>query len=62
MKLYWRFCGKVLENVGLLLNGNGDMVTKTKEKAKVMNAIFASVFADKNGLHQSQVLETSGKV
>ncbi|KAK4824785.1 hypothetical protein QYF61_019211 [Mycteria americana] len=25
---------RVLENVGLLLNGNGDMVTKTKEKAK----------------------------
>lgn len=62
MKLYWRFYGKVLENVGLLLNGNGDMVTKTKEKAKAMNAIFASVFADKNGFHQSQVLETSGKV
>lgn len=32
---------KTGENVGLLLNGAGDLVTKEKEKAKVLNAALS---------------------
>ncbi|KAK4810509.1 hypothetical protein QYF61_004289 [Mycteria americana] len=44
------FCGfiiskrKTRENVGLLLNGAGDLVTQDMEKAEVLSAFFASVF------------------
>lgn len=41
---------KVRENVSLLLNGAGDLVTKDMEKAKVFNAFFTSVFTGKTGL------------
>lgn len=41
---------KIRENVGLLLDGAGDLVTKDMEKAKVFNAFFTSVFPDKTSL------------
>lgn len=35
------------ENMGLLLNGNGLLVTNDMEKAEVLKASFMSVFTDK---------------
>ncbi|GAB0204007.1 hypothetical protein GRJ2_002866300 [Grus japonensis] len=52
---------KMRENVGLLLNGAGDLVTQDMEKTEVLNAAFASVFTSKTGLQESQVPETRGK-
>jgi len=34
----------VRENVGLLLDGTGDLVTKNMEKSKLFSAFFTSVF------------------
>jgi len=44
---------KTRKNVGLLLNGAGDLVTKDMEKAEVFNAAFAIFFTDKAGLQES---------
>ena len=51
-----------MENVGLLRNGAGDLVTEAMEKGEMLNVIFASVFSSKTCLQESQVLETRGKV
>ncbi|KAF4803728.1 RNA-directed DNA polymerase from mobile element jockey-like protein [Turdus rufiventris] len=53
---------KTKENVGPLLNRNGDLVTKDSEKAEVLIAFFALVFTGKFCLQESHVPETSGKV
>ena len=41
------------ENVGLLLNGAGDLVTKDALKADVLNAFLASVFTGMTSLQDS---------
>jgi len=45
------------EDVGLLLNGVGALVTKDTEKTELLNAFFASVFGAKAGPQASQCLE-----
>ncbi|GAB0206869.1 mitochondrial enolase superfamily member 1 [Grus japonensis] len=52
---------KARENVGLLLNGAGALVTQDMEKSEVLNAAFASVYSSKTGLQESQVPETKAK-
>lgn len=53
---------KPTENVGLLLNGEGVLVTKYTEKAKVLSAFFALVFTIKTGLWEYRAPKTVGKV
>lgn len=53
---------KTRGNVGLLLNGAVDLVTKGMEKAEVPSAFFALVFTNKTSLQQSQNPETRGEV
>ncbi|GAB0182556.1 mitochondrial enolase superfamily member 1 [Grus japonensis] len=48
---------KTRENVGLLLNEVGALVTEDTEKAELLNAFFASVFTAKAGPQESQTLE-----
>ncbi|KAK4826439.1 hypothetical protein QYF61_009136, partial [Mycteria americana] len=48
---------KMRENVGPLLNGRRDLVTKDMEKAEVLNAFLASVFTGKICFRESQVPE-----
>jgi len=48
---------KTRENVGLLLNKVGVLVTEDAEKAELLNAFFASVFTAKAGPQESQVLD-----
>ncbi|GAB0207863.1 hypothetical protein GRJ2_003252000 [Grus japonensis] len=48
---------KTRENVGLLLNEVGALVTEDTEKAELLNAFFASVFTAKVGPQESQTLE-----
>jgi len=48
---------KTRENVGLLLNKVGALVTEDTEKAALLNAFFASVFTAKAGSRASQSLE-----
>jgi len=48
---------KTRDNVGLLLNEAGALVTEDAEKAELLNAFFASVFTVKAGPQQSQALE-----
>ncbi|GAB0184094.1 mitochondrial enolase superfamily member 1 [Grus japonensis] len=43
---------KTLENVGLLLNGAGDLVTKDMEEVKVLNIFFTLTFAGLNKLEK----------
>ena len=38
---------KVRKNVGLTLNGAGELVTKDMEKVKIFNAFLGSVFTGK---------------
>lgn len=44
---------KTRESVGLLLNGNGDLVTQHMKKAEVLNTFLALIFTGKTGLQQS---------
>jgi len=48
---------KTRENVGLLLNEVGALVTEDTEKAELLNAFLASVFTAKAGPQASQALE-----
>jgi len=48
---------KTRENVGLLLNEEGVLVTEDAEKAELLNACFSSVFSAKAGPQESQALE-----
>lgn len=52
---------KARENVGPLLNKMGNLVTRDREKAEVLNAFFTLVFTIKAGPQESQVPETWGK-
>ena len=53
---------KSRENMGLLLNGEGEQATNDMEKTEVLNAFFASVFTGKMSLQECQIPEISGKV
>ena len=53
---------KTSENVGLLLSGIGDTLTKNTEKAKVLGTFFTLVFTGKSSLQESQAPETCEKV
>ena len=53
---------KTRENVGLLLNEVGALVTKDTEKAELLNAFFASVFTAKASPQVSQTLEAREEV
>ncbi|GAB0207970.1 mitochondrial enolase superfamily member 1 [Grus japonensis] len=53
---------KSRENVGLLLNEVGALVTEDTEKAELLNAAFASVFAAKASPQETQTLEVGEKV
>lgn len=55
----WRAKETLGENVGLLLRGAGDLVTKDMEKAEVINSFFALVFTGKTSCQQFQTRETS---
>ncbi|PKU44100.1 rna-directed dna polymerase from mobile element jockey-like [Limosa lapponica baueri] len=50
------------ENVGPLLNEMGAMVTEDAEKAELLNAFFASVFAAQASPQESQTLEVTETV
>ena len=47
----------IRENIGLLVNEMGDLVTQDMGKAEVLNAFFASVFCSKTSLQESQAPE-----
>ena len=47
---------KTLENVGLLLNGAEDLVTKDMEEVKVLNVFFTLIFAGNTCLQQTRSL------
>ncbi|GAB0206875.1 mitochondrial enolase superfamily member 1 [Grus japonensis] len=53
---------KTRENVGLLLNEVGALVTEDTEKMELLNAFFASVFTAKVGPQETQTLEVGEKV
>ncbi|GAB0208090.1 mitochondrial enolase superfamily member 1 [Grus japonensis] len=53
---------KTRENVGLLLNEVGALVTEDTEKVELLNAAFASVFTAKASPQESQTLEEREKV
>ena len=53
---------KMRENVGPLLHGVGDLVTKDMEKAEVLHAFFASVVNGEICLQECQRPENSRKV
>ncbi|GAB0205688.1 mitochondrial enolase superfamily member 1 [Grus japonensis] len=53
---------KTMENVGLLLNEVGALVTEDTEKAELLNAAFASVFTAKAGPWEPETLEVGEKV
>lgn len=45
----------ISENVGLLLNRAGNLVTKDIEKAEISHILFTSVFTSKSDVKKSQV-------
>lgn len=47
---------KTKENMGLLFNGAGSMVTKDVEKAEVLNVTFVLVFTRKTSVQECQNL------
>ncbi|GAB0177726.1 target of Nesh-SH3 [Grus japonensis] len=53
---------KTRENVGLLLNEVGDLVTDDTEEAELLNAFFTSVFTAKTDPQESQTLRVREKV
>ncbi|PKU29730.1 rna-directed dna polymerase from mobile element jockey-like [Limosa lapponica baueri] len=53
---------KARENVGPLLTEVGALVTEDAEKAELLNAFFASVFAAKAGPQEPQTLEVGERV
>lgn len=53
---------KSRENVILLLNGTGDLMTKVLEKTEVLSPFFTLVFTGKIFLQESHVTEIRGKV
>ncbi|GAB0204829.1 mitochondrial enolase superfamily member 1 [Grus japonensis] len=63
-KSFYRYISnkrKTRENVGLLQNDTGDLVTWDMEKAEVLNDFFASVFTGKCLNHTAQVTEGKGR-
>ncbi|GAB0190077.1 hypothetical protein GRJ2_001473000 [Grus japonensis] len=59
-KSFYRYVSdkrRTRENVGLLRNETGDLVTQDMEKAEVLNDFFASVFTGKCLSHTAQVTE-----
>lgn len=50
------------ENVGLLLNGRRELVTKDMEKAETLSVFSTSVLIGKSCLQKSQAPETRRKV
>jgi len=52
---------KTRENVGLLLNEVGALVTEDTEKVELLNAAIASFFTAKPGPQESQSLEVKEK-
>lgn len=49
-------------NVGLLMNGTGELVMDDVEKIKVLNVFSVSAFTNKAGVWKYQAPETEGKV
>lgn len=58
---YTAYKRKTRGYVGLLLNGEGALVTQNVEKAKVLNAFFNSVFTSKTSLKGFQAPEVEWK-
>ncbi|GAB0209623.1 mitochondrial enolase superfamily member 1 [Grus japonensis] len=52
---------KMRENVRILQNNAGDLVTWDMEKPEVLDEIFASVFTGKCSSHTAQVIEGKGR-
>ncbi|KAJ7417412.1 hypothetical protein BTVI_32962 [Pitangus sulphuratus] len=52
---------KTRNNVGLLLNGRGTLVTEDTEKPELLYAAFALVFPDKTSPQESLTQEIKGK-
>lgn len=52
---------KYRKNTGPWLNVAGHLMTKPMEKAKALDAFFASVFTGKIDLQESQAPENSGE-
>lgn len=53
---------KTREKVAPLLNGAGKLETNNMEQAEVLNNFFASIFASKTALQESQAPQIRGKV
>jgi len=49
-------------NLGPVLNGTGDLLTKDIRKIEVLNLLFTLLHTSRTCPHQSQVPETGGKV
>lgn len=63
-KCFYRYISskrKSRENMGLLLNVAGGLMTKDMEKAKALHAPFGSIFTGMTDYQESQAPETSGK-
>lgn len=53
---------KSRKNVGLLLNGAGDLVTKDMKQAEIFDTFFALFFTDKTGHQESQGPQSNGSI